>query len=318
MHLTFRPPPSDPAPSSEGAASCAAPARRPIHWPRSQRRRLLFAAVYVVFLAALPWLGSRIYWRLYSGVPLASEAVVWNHYYPALRRTGVLDAQISPTDGTVDLLMLGGSTIESGWGDIEAQLSERLPREFGRPVRIFNLATISHTSRDSLLKYSRVAHKPFDVERQVRKWPEDRLPVVITADTMIVAAAPTGRLVVLGQPPPDATWPETVRHWFRTYYAGRTHTAATGFRIVGPGGQIVERVVKSLVSVTPDVDRWLEWYLATGEPRGKAGGYALQGAGSLFIERVEGSLSNVIGLPIREVFEAFQELGIDVGRRPVQ
>jgi septum formation protein len=169
---------------------------------------------------------------------------------------------------------------------------------------------------ERLLEIAR--HKSADVERQVRKWPEDRLPVVITADTMIVAAAPTGRLVVLGQPPADATWPETVRHWFRTYYAGRTHTAATGFRIVGPGGQIVERVVKSLVSFTPDVDRWLEWYLATGEPRGKAGGYALQGAGSLFIERVEGSLSNVIGLPIREVFEAFQELGIDVGRRPIQ
>ena len=45
-----------------------------------------------------------------------------------------------------------------------------------------------------------------------------------------------------------------------------------------------------------------------GEPRGKAGGYAIQGAGSIFVSRVEGSLSNVVGLPLREVLEALDAL----------
>jgi septum formation protein len=155
-----------------------------------------------------------------------------------------------------------------------------------------------------------------DVLQQARLWREDRVPIVIAADTIIVAHDPAGSLVVLGQPPPDDTWADTVRFWFRNYYAGRTHAAVTAFRVVGPEGQISERVVKSFVTFAADVERWLEWYLATGEPRGKAGGYALQGTGSLFITQVQGSLSNVIGLPIRELLEVFEELRIDVGRRP--
>ena len=47
----------------------------------------------------------------------------------------------------------------------------------------------------------------------------------------------------------------------------------------------------------------LDWYLSTQESRGKAGGYAIQGAGSIFVNRIEGSLSNVVGLPLETVFE---------------
>ena len=71
--------------------------------------------------------------------------------------------------------------------------------------------------------------------------------------------------------------------------------------------------MKSEVTFRADSERWIDWYLATGEPKGKAGGYAIQGAGSIFVARVEGSLSNVVGLPLRELWEIFDELGIDVG-----
>ena len=54
----------------------------------------------------------------------------------------------------------------------------------------------------------------------------------------------------------------------------------------------------------------MNWYLLTGEPRGKAGGYALQGAGSVFIEKVEGSLSNVVGLPLEALLELFAEVDL--------
>jgi septum formation protein len=64
-----------------------------------------------------------------------------------------------------------------------------------------------------------------------------------------------------------------------------------------------------------DVENHLEWYIGTEEPRGKAGGYAIQGAGSLFISQVTGSLSNVIGLPLEALLEVFNELQIDVTGR---
>ncbi len=175
----------------------------------------------------------------------------------------------------------------------------------------------------------------------------DEVLIVITADTTIVATDAAGRLVVLGQPPADETWPETVRHWFREYYVGRTHVAATALCVAAlpgqnvsndmgergvstprcseqpahagrsPGilldGQKAHRVVESEVVFHTDSQRWLDWYIATGEPRGKAGGYAIQGAGSIFVSHVEGSLSNVVGLPLRELWELFEELGIHVG-----
>lgn len=131
---------------------------------------------------------------------------------------------------------------------------------------------------------------------------------VLTADTTIVVREPAGEFRALGQPPEDESWREIVRDWFRRYYAGRTHWAMTAFCLTSHSGLRIERVVTSLVTFRADIEPWLEWYLNTGEPRGKAGGYALQGAGSIFVERVEGSLSNVVGLPLREVLEAINEL----------
>jgi len=134
--------------------------------------------------------------------------------------------------------------------------------------------------------------------------------VVIAADTTIVATAADGTLHSLGQPPDDDSWKDVVRQWFREYYAGRTHRALTALCVHGPRGEIVERMVSTEVSFIDDVESRLEWYIETEEPRGKAGGYALQGAGSIFISRVAGSLSNVVGLPLEALLDVFEELQI--------
>ena len=139
--------------------------------------------------------------------------------------------------------------------------------------------------------------------------------VVVAADTVIVVTLADARLKVLGQPPDEENWKETVRDWFRNGFAGKTHVAATALCVASSQGEEVERVVTSEVTFHNDVDRWLDWYLDSGEPKGKAGGYALQGAGDIFIAGVKGSQSNVIGLPLRDLMEIFQELGIDVGPR---
>jgi septum formation protein len=136
-----------------------------------------------------------------------------------------------------------------------------------------------------------------------RRAAEQERTLVIAADTIVVVNAAGGRWQVLGQPPDDASWETTVRMWFRNYYAGKTHRVATALWVADAGREPKCRVVISEVTFYPDVDRWLDWYIATGESRGKAGGYAIQGAASIFVSRVEGSISNVIGLPLRELME---------------
>jgi len=124
---------------------------------------------------------------------------------------------------------------------------------------------------------------------------------VIAADTVIVGQSDDGQLTALGQPPETDQWQSVVKGWFRRYYLEKTHHAATAVCVQFPDGRRDERIVKTAVSMAAASDRLLDWYLTTGEPRGKAGGYAIQGAGSMFVSAIEGSLSNVIGLPLEAV-----------------
>jgi septum formation protein len=136
--------------------------------------------------------------------------------------------------------------------------------------------------------------------------------VVVAADTTIVATGSDGKLQVIGQPPEGDGWKEVVRCWFRDYFAGRTHSALTVLCVRDSSGRAAERLTKSEVTFIADVEKHLEWYIETAEPRGKAGGYAIQGAGSIFVSQVTGSLTNVIGLPLEALLSAFEELQIDV------
>ena len=144
---------------------------------------------------------------------------------------------------------------------------------------------------------------------------------LVTADTTVVvettapqmSAASTQQdwqrsttLRALEQPDPE-NWRAEVAKWFTNYYAGRTHWTATAVCLGRSDAQPGSDVVTTAVSMRPDVASWLPWYLSTEESRGKAGGYAIQGAGSLFVTLVEGSLSNVVGLPIERLSEMFRD-----------
>jgi septum formation protein len=145
--------------------------------------------------------------------------------------------------------------------------------------------------------------------RAVSREYDGRWQALVAADTVIVGDDDSGIPVVLGQPPQQAGWEIVVREWFERYYFGRTHLAITAV-VVASGTGIVERVVTTRVGFSRERANWLDWYLSTGEPRGKAGGYALQGLASLFVEKVEGSLSNVVGLPLAETRELLQAAGV--------
>jgi septum formation protein len=94
--------------------------------------------------------------------------------------------------------------------------------------------------------------------------------------------------------------------------AGRAHEVVTGVCLVS-GGVARSGVERSVVAFAPMSDAELAWYAATGEPLDKAGGYHVDGKGALFIETVEGSPSNVAGLPVRLLLTLVREAGVDVG-----
>lgn len=79
--------------------------------------------------------------------------------------------------------------------------------------------------------------------------------------------------------------------------SGRTHTVHTGVA-VRIGARTEAEVATTAVTMVDVDEARLQWYLATGEPFGKAGAYAIQGAGSVLVERIEGSVTNVVGLPL--------------------
>lgn len=79
--------------------------------------------------------------------------------------------------------------------------------------------------------------------------------------------------------------------------SGRAHYVHTGVA-VRCGADVHAQVATTVVTMV-DIDASrMQWYLSTGEPFGKAGAYAIQGAGSVLVERIDGSVTNVVGLPL--------------------
>ena len=91
--------------------------------------------------------------------------------------------------------------------------------------------------------------------------------------------------------------------------SARTHRVHTGVAL-RLGDRTVSDVVTSLVTFTPLTADSIEWYVATGEPLDKAGAYAVQGAGGVFVQRIMGSVSSVVGLPLHTVVRLAAELGV--------
>lgn len=147
--------------------------------------------------------------------------------------------------------------------------------------------------------------KRCDVDTQLT--PEERQHgLAIVADTIIIVANANGVPMVLGQPP-DENWQQHVHDWFAQFYSGRSHQAWTGICAWNDAGRIVDEIFQTTVTFRPIPREEIEWYVATGESRGKAGGYALQGLASVFVSDIHGSLSNVVGLPLEALLPAFRK-----------
>ena len=135
--------------------------------------------------------------------------------------------------------------------------------------------------------------------------------VVIAADTTVAVDDDEGRCHVLAKPI-DIEDPEAMLRLL----SGREHRVHTGFAVAvaGPGCRGVEwtghvEVVTSKVLFRELTPFEIDEYVATGEPLDKAGAYAIQGGGSRFVERIEGSLDAVIGLPLDRIIDVCAGLG---------
>jgi septum formation protein len=121
--------------------------------------------------------------------------------------------------------------------------------------------------------------------------------IVLGADTTVVI---DGK--ILGKPVDDADAQAMLR-----VLSGRRHEVMTGVS-VRQGASEVGRVEITGVHVAPLTDAEVAWYVTSGEGRDKAGAYAIQGLASRFIPRIEGSYSNVVGLPVACVYELITEI----------
>ncbi len=95
---------------------------------------------------------------------------------------------------------------------------------------------------------------------------------------------------------------------------GHTHRVVTGFALRGPGDYAFERAVATEVVMRVAPAREIADYVAAGEWRGKAGGYAVQGMAAALVTEIRGSITNVIGLPLAEVVEALAVAGLSAPR----
>ena len=91
--------------------------------------------------------------------------------------------------------------------------------------------------------------------------------------------------------------------------SGRRHRVVGGVCLVAPDGRLRARLVTSIVAFNRLTDADIGGYLASGEWRGKAGGYAIQGRAAAHIRFVSGSYSNVVGLPLFETFNLLTGAG---------
>jgi septum formation protein len=97
--------------------------------------------------------------------------------------------------------------------------------------------------------------------------------------------------------------------------AGQTHIVYTGVTLQNAArGWRDTRVAESEVRMLPLDEGDIAWYVSTGEPLDKAGAYAVQGIGAMFIDSIHGSYTNVVGLPLALLFQMLRRAGIDLMR----
>jgi septum formation protein len=158
---------------------------------------------------------------------------------------------------------------------------------------IGEIPSLHEAPRDFAL---RVAGKKARVvgERYPHAW-------VIGADTVVVIEG-----AILGKPRDRDDAKRMLQQ-----LAGREHVVITGYALVKVAdNKKLGGVEETRVKIDSLDERTIDWYVDTGEPLDKAGGYAIQGKGAFMVEWIEGSYTNVVGLPLCQIMRLLKDVGI--------
>lgn len=127
--------------------------------------------------------------------------------------------------------------------------------------------------------------------------------IVIAADTFIVF-----RGKIMGKPSTEAE-----ARGMLTTLKGKSHSVITGFTILDTDEKkVLSRSVETIIHVKNLTSEEIDAYVKSKEPLDKAGAYAIQGLGSVIVERIEGDYFNVMGLPLSSLAESLKEFGIHI------
>jgi len=129
-------------------------------------------------------------------------------------------------------------------------------------------------------------------------------------DAVIIAADTIGVIgnKILGKPHTENEARKMLKE-----ISGKAHSVITGFTVLDTAtNKIFSRTINTKVYIKNLTTYEIDAYVKTGEPLDKAGAYAIQGLGSLIVEKIEGDYYNVMGLPLLALAEAMKEFGINV------
>lgn len=142
------------------------------------------------------------------------------------------------------------------------------------------------------------------VDYVARTFPKDaEIPWILGADTVVIL---DGK--IYGKP---KDMEEAAK--YLNDLQGKTHKVMTSIALYnGKLHFLASRTVTTEVTFAPMTDEEITWYVEQSEWHGAAGGYRIQGLGSMFIEKINGTNSNVVGLPINELYDMLKEQGYSI------
>jgi septum formation protein len=162
-----------------------------------------------------------------------------------------------------------------------------------RPAEVDETPMASEAASDYVIRVARDKAKSIEPEINGTG------TVVLAADTTVVTNSR-----IMGKPRND----EDAANMLATL-SGAVHEVLTGVVVRTDTRELVE-LVTTRVHFLPLTPAAIAWYIATGEPSGKAGAYAIQGCAARFIDWIDGSWSNVVGLPLATVSRMLEEVGL--------
>ena len=145
-----------------------------------------------------------------------------------------------------------------------------------------------------ILYVKRMAREKMDVVK--KKFPND---LILTADTIVYV----GRRII------DKTNEKSKAIKFLELLSGRRHRVSTAFNLYCKDKIDSLRVVTSIIKMKRLTDNEIKSYIETNEWKGKAGAYGIQGSAEKFIQFISGSYTNIVGLPLNQVYGSLNSLG---------